>query len=97
MVPVARFVPQCYNGRMNKPFSSPHELKIIKIGNSLGVILPKQVLAKLGVAAGDTAISVIDTPDGLELRAKDDGFTAQMAAAREVMERRRKALRELAK
>jgi len=81
---------------MNKPFSPPHELKLIKIGNSLGVILPKSVLAKLGVTVGDT-VSVVDTPEGLELRAKDDRFSEQMAVAREVMARRRKALRELAK
>ncbi len=81
---------------MNKPFTPPHELKVIKVGNSLGVILPKQMLANLGVAVGDT-LSVVDTPDGFELRAKDDGFAEQMAAAREVMARRRKALRELAK
>ena len=43
------------------------------------------------------SVSVVDTPDGLELRAADHGFEEQMAAAREVMERRRKALRTLAK
>lgn len=81
---------------MNKPFSPPHELKLIKVGNSVGVILPKQVLAKLGVTVGDS-VNVVDTPEGLELRARDDRFAEQMAAAREVMARRRKALRELAK
>lgn len=81
---------------MNKPFAAPHALKLIKIGNSVGVILPKQVLARLGVQPGDS-VSVVDTPDGLELRAADHGFEEQMAAAREVMARRRKALRELAK
>jgi len=81
---------------MNSPFKVPTALKLIKVGNSVGVILPKQVLARLGVAPGDS-VSVIDTPDGLELRAADHGFAEQMAAAREVMARRRKALRELAK
>jgi putative addiction module antidote len=81
---------------MNKPFTPPHELKLIKVGNSVGVILPKQVLAKLGVTVGDS-VSVVDTPEGLELRARDDRFSEQMTAAREVMARRRKALRELAK
>lgn len=82
---------------MNKPFVTPHELKLIKIGNSVGVILPKSVLARLGVVAPGDTVSVVDTPDGLELRAPDHGFAEQMAAAREVMARRRKALRELAK
>ena len=96
MVPLAVSRWGRYNIRMNKPFSPPRELKLVKIGNSVGVILPKPVLAKLGVTVGDT-VSVVDTPDGLELRVRDDGFAEQMAAAREVMTRRRKALRELAK
>ncbi|HKC02526.1 MAG TPA: AbrB/MazE/SpoVT family DNA-binding domain-containing protein [Sphingomicrobium sp.] len=75
---------------MNKP------LKLIPIGNSTGVILPKDVLAELGAEQGDI-ISYIKTPDGIELRTTDADFDAQMEAAREVMKRRRKALRELAK
>jgi putative addiction module antidote len=75
---------------MNKP------LKLIRIGNSTGVILPKDVLAELGAEQGDT-ISYIKTPDGVELRTGDSDFDAQMKVAREVMRRRRKALRELAK
>lgn len=75
---------------MNKP------LKITRIGNSAGVILPKEVLARLGKAVGDT-LTLIDTPDGVELVISDPDFEHQMAAAREVMARRKQALRELAK
>lgn len=75
---------------MNKP------LKLIKIGNSTGVILPKEVLARLRVGQGDE-ISISDMPDGVALRRHDDGFEEQMKVAREVMARRRNALRELAK
>lgn len=75
---------------MNKP------LKLIKIGNSTGVILPKEVLARLRVEQGEE-VSVSNTPDGIELRRHDDGFEAQMRVAREMMARRRNALRELAK
>lgn len=71
-------------------------LKLIRIGNSTGVILPKEMLAKLRVAQGD-ALSVIETPNGVSLSRHDDGFEEQMKAAREVMARRRNALRELAK
>jgi putative addiction module antidote len=71
-------------------------LKIQKIGNSAGVILPKELLAHLHVEVGQT-VSVSKTPQGIELRVPDAGFDAQMAAAREVMARRRRALRELAK
>jgi putative addiction module antidote len=71
-------------------------LKIQKIGNSAGVILPKDLLAHLQVAVGES-VSVTKTPNGIELRAPDSDFEAQMAVAREVMQRRRRALRELAK
>lgn len=75
---------------MNKP------LKLVAVGNSTGVILPKEVLARLKVDKGD-ALYLVETPDGLELRAHDPEFEQQMAVAREVMRRRRAALRELAK
>jgi putative addiction module antidote len=71
-------------------------LKIQKIGNSAGVILPKELLAHLQVDVGQ-AVSVNKTPHGIELRAPDANFEEQMAVAREVMLRRRRALRELAK
>jgi len=71
-------------------------LKITKIGNSAGIILPREVLAQLGAGAGDT-LSVVTTPRGIELSAEEPDFEAQMAAAREVMARRKRALRELAK
>jgi putative addiction module antidote len=71
-------------------------LKVTKIGNSAGVVLPKDLLAHLDVAIGQT-LSVTKTPLGIELRAPSVDFDAQMANAREVMARRRRALRELAK
>lgn len=71
-------------------------LKITRIGNSAGVVLPKDVLAHLDVAVGGT-LSVSKTPRGIELSAPEADFDAQMAVAREVMARRKRALRELAK
>ena len=71
-------------------------LKITKIGNSAGVVLPKELLAHLGAQVGET-LSVVTTPRGIELSAAEPDFEAQMAAAREVMTRRKRALRELAK
>jgi putative addiction module antidote len=71
-------------------------LKITKIGNSAGVILSKDMLTHLNAAAGDT-LSVVVTPRGIELSAAEPDFEAQMEAAREVMARRKRALRELAK
>jgi putative addiction module antidote len=71
-------------------------LKLTSIGNSVGVILPKELLVKLGVRKGDT-LYAIDTPDGVRLTAADPDFESQMKVAREVMRRRRNVLRELAK
>jgi putative addiction module antidote len=79
-----------YNIRMNTT------LKITKIGNSAGVVLPKEVLAHLGAQVGET-LSLVTTPRGIELAAAEPDFEAQMAVAREVMARRKRALQELAK
>ena len=79
-----------YSCRMNTA------LKIIKIGNSAGVILSCDLLTHLNVQVGGT-LSVVITPGGLELIAAASDFDAQMPTAREVMLRRKRALRELAK
>jgi len=71
-------------------------VKLIAIGNSTGVVLPKDVLARLRVDRGDT-LYISEGPGGLELRIHDPDFEDQMAVARDVMKRRRKALYELAK
>jgi putative addiction module antidote len=71
-------------------------LKITKIGNSAGIILPKELLAHLHAEVGES-LSVVTTPRGIELAVAESDFDEQMAAAREVMARRKRALRELAK
>ena len=73
-----------------------HALKLTQIGNSVGVILPRELLAKLGMAKGDT-IYAVDQPDGVRLTVADPDFAAQMEVARRVMKERRAVLRELAK
>lgn len=80
---------------MNIPFKL-HSLKLVKIGNSTGFVVPKELLARLGVQAGDTLNATVEG-DSLLIKPSDAAFETQMAAAREVMERRRRALRELAK
>jgi putative addiction module antidote len=75
---------------MNKP------LKLIPIGNSTGVILPKELLRELGAEKGQS-ISYVRTPNGIELRASDPEFDRQMEAAREIMRKDRAILRELSK
>ena len=71
-------------------------LKITTIGNSLGVVLPKEVLARLRVGKGDT-VYLTEAPDGFRLTPYDPEFERQMNVARRVMKKRRNVLRELAK
>jgi putative addiction module antidote len=71
-------------------------LKLTSIGNSVGVILPRELLVKLGVQKGDT-LYAIDTPDGVRLTTADADFETQMTVARRIMKERRAVLRELAK
>ena len=73
------------------------ELKLRKIGNSVGIVLPKEVLARLQVDEGDT-LCVTDAADGsLRITATSPEFTRQMAAVQDVVRRYRHTLRELAK
>lgn len=71
-------------------------LKITKIGNSSGLLLPKEAMAKLRVEQGDT-VYLTETPDGFRLTPHDPDFERQMTLARKVMKKHRRALRELAK
>ncbi|MEY2882451.1 MAG: hypothetical protein RL490_175 [Pseudomonadota bacterium] len=71
-------------------------LKITAIGNSAGIILPKEVLARLKVDKGDT-LFLVETPDGYRITPHDPVFEEQMAVARRIMKERRAVLRELAK
>lgn len=73
------------------------ELKLRKIGNSVGLILPKEALAHLNAQEGDS-VTLSETPDrGLRLHASDTDVSAQMKIAQSIMERYRNTLRELAK
>jgi putative addiction module antidote len=73
-----------------------HTLKLTQIGNSVGMILPKEVLARLKLEKGDT-VFLTETPDGLTVRPYDPVFENQMEAARTIMKKRRAVLHELAK
>ena len=69
--------------------------KVRKIGNSLGVVLPKDVLAKLNVGEGDE-LSVSETPEGVALRASDEDTAELMKLAEDIMAKRRRVLKALA-
>lgn len=73
-----------------------HTLKLTQIGNSVGVILPKDILSKLQLEKGDE-IFLTDSPDGMRLTVHNPEFEAQMREARDIMKSRRAVLHELAK
>jgi putative addiction module antidote len=69
---------------------------VTQIGNSTGVILPKEAVARLKVKKGDS-VFLTETPDGYAITPYDPEFEAQMKAARRGMAKYRNALHELAK
>ena len=71
------------------------ELKLTAIGDSVGVILPKEVLEKLRVEKGDT-LFLTETPAGFTVSAFDDEFSIQMNLAEDIMREDRDVLRQLA-
>ncbi len=71
------------------------KLKVTAIGNSTGVILPKELLEKLRVSRGDE-LMVHETPDGILLSPYDAEFARQMEVAERIMRQDRDLLRKLA-
>ena|SRR5919205_359814 len=71
-------------------------LKVTTVGNSVGVILPKEILERLRVKRGDS-LYAIETKNGIELTAYNPEFAKQVEIAERVMREDRDALRKLAK
>lgn len=71
------------------------KLKITTIGNSAGVILPKELLARLRLEKGDE-LYALETPDGVKLTVFDPELAAQMEVAERVMREDRHVLHKLA-
>jgi putative addiction module antidote len=82
-----------YNGQMEAPM----KLEVKKIGNSTGVILPKELLARLKLEKGDWLYVSETAEGGLRLTPYDPTFEKGMRAARKAMKTYRNALAELAK
>ena len=72
------------------------ELKLTKMGNSVGMILPKEVRRKMKLESGDV-VHLTETPEGYKITPYDPEFAKQMEAARRIMAKHRAALHELAK
>ena len=81
---------------MNKPASFPRIVELVAMGDGLGVVLPPELVQRLGLTPGDH-LDVADTPDGFAAVRGGQIAGGQMAVLREVMVRRRKALAALAK
>jgi putative addiction module antidote len=72
------------------------KLKVTTIGSSAGIVLPKEVLARLKVSKGDS-LFLTESPEGFRITPYDPEFEEQMSMARKFMRGRRDVLRELAK
>lgn len=71
-------------------------VKITTIGNSSGIVLPKELLGKLHVEKGDT-LYVIETPNGIELTPFDPKVAEQLDKADEIIRQNKDVLKKLAK
>lgn len=70
-------------------------VKVITVGNSTGIVLPREILQRLRVGKGDR-LYIIETPGGFELTPYDPEFAAQMEEAENVMREDRDVLKKLA-
>jgi putative addiction module antidote len=73
------------------------ELKVRKFGNSLGVVLPKDVIHRLRTGEGERLFLVESSTGAYELTAYDPKFADKMSKAEDIMKRYRNTLRALAK
>jgi putative addiction module antidote len=72
------------------------KVKVTTVGSSAGIVLPKEVLARLKVSKGDS-LFLTESPDGFRITPYDPEFEEQMSLARRFMRENRDVLRELAK
>lgn len=72
------------------------KVKVTQVGNSVGIVLPKEALSKLKAEKGDT-LYLVESPEGFTLTPYAQDFAEQMEAAGSLMKRYRNTLRELAK
>lgn len=70
--------------------------KLVPVGNSTGLVIPRDVLTASGLVQGEEVV-ITASAGRIEVEAKTDDFDRQMEIARDVMKRRFRALRELAK
>ncbi len=71
-----------------------HRMKVTTVGNSIGIVLGKEVLAKLRVRKGDVLYAT-ETSNGIELSPYDPEFARQMDVAENIMREDRNVLKKL--
>lgn len=72
------------------------KVKVTAVGNSMGILLPKEALNKLRVAKGDT-LYLVENTEGFTISPYQEDFESQMEIAEKVLKKYRNALHELAK
>ena len=72
-----------------------YKVKVTTVGNSTGIVLPKELLMKLKIEKGDT-LYVTETPGGVQLTPYQEEFARTMEVAQDIMRRYRDTLRQLA-
>lgn len=71
------------------------QIKVTTVGSSTGIVLPKEILARLNISKGDS-LYVIPTRSGIELTPYDPEVAEQLEKAKEIMKANRDVLRKLA-
>lgn len=72
------------------------KVKVTAVGNSMGILLPKEALTKLRASKGDT-LYLVENAEGFTLTPYQKDFESQMEVAEKVLKKYRNALHELAK
>ena len=72
------------------------KVKVTTVGNSMGIVLPKEALNKMKATKGDT-LYLVENPDGYSLTPYQEDFESQMEVAEDIMKRYKNTLRQLAK
>ncbi len=77
-----------------EPIGAYGALKVIRIGNSLGVVLPREIVADLAVEKGDR-LYLTRSPEGYRITKSDPEFERRVALAKRIISKRHNALRAL--
>ena len=80
---------ECYTSSMSA-------IRVTAVGNSVGIILPKELVVRLRLARGDQ-LHVVETSRGIELTPYDPALEVELKAGRSIARRYRSALRKLAR